>query len=152
MRADVRSLPEAERLPQPRKAIQQSGLRQRLKFGIAIFTQRLRQRKWLSGKAKRFGDLVFWHLNFLSKLSQGCRAAILQFETGAGLLQASEGVTSVDWKSYGATGIRDATGDGLTDPPCCVRGEFEALTPVELFDGVHEAEVPLLDEVKKRQA
>ena len=41
----------------------------------------------------------------------------------------------------GAPGVGDAAGDRLTDPPRGVRRELEALAPVELLDGVHEAEV-----------
>ena len=49
-------------------------------------------------------------------------------------------------------GVGDAAGDGLADPPRGVGGELEALAPVELLDGVHEAEVALLDQVQQRQA
>src|SRR3954469_2295196 len=42
--------------------------------------------------------------------------------------------------------------DGLTDPEGGVRGELEALAPVELVDGVLEAEVALLDEVEQLHA
>src|SRR5262249_31562324 len=39
--------------------------------------------------------------------------------------------------------------DGLADPEGCVRGELEASAPVELVDGMLEAEVALLDEVEE---
>src|SRR5918998_3856916 len=39
--------------------------------------------------------------------------------------------------------------DGLADPEGGVRGELEALAPVELVDGVLETQVALLDEVEK---
>ena len=48
----------------------------------------------------------------------------------------------------GAAGISDARRIHHVG----IGGEFEFLPPVELFDGVHEAEVSLLDEVEKRQA
>jgi len=41
--------------------------------------------------------------------------------------------------------------DGLADPPRRVRRELEALGVVELVDGAHEAQVPLLDEVQERE-
>ncbi len=40
----------------------------------------------------------------------------------------------------------------LADPPCCVRGELEALGVVELLDGADESEVALLDEVEEEHA
>ena len=52
----------------------------------------------------------------------------------------------------GAAGVGDAAGDRLADPPRGVGRELEALAPVELLDGVHQAEVALLDEVEQRQA
>ncbi len=51
-----------------------------------------------------------------------------------------------------ATGVGDAAGDRLADPPGGIGGELEALAPVELLDGVHQAEVALLDQVEQRQA
>ena len=42
--------------------------------------------------------------------------------------------------------------DGLADPEGGVGGELEALAPVELVDGVLEAEVALLDEVQQLHA
>ena len=42
--------------------------------------------------------------------------------------------------------------DGLADPERGVGGELEALAPVELVDGVLEAEVALLDEVEELHA
>ena len=51
-----------------------------------------------------------------------------------------------------AARVGDATGDGLADPPGGVRGELEPLAPVELLDGVHQAEVALLDQVQQGQA
>ena len=42
--------------------------------------------------------------------------------------------------------------DGLADPERGVGGELEALAPVELVDGVLEAEVALLDEVEQLHA
>jgi hypothetical protein len=57
----------------------------------------------------------------------------------------------VDRQADGAGGVGDAPGDGLADPPRGVGGELEALAPVELLDGVHQAEVALLDEVEERE-
>jgi hypothetical protein len=42
--------------------------------------------------------------------------------------------------------------DGLADPEGGVGGELEALAPVELVDGVLEAQVALLDEVEELHA
>src|SRR5437588_842304 len=76
----------------------------------------------------------------------------LQLQPGPGLLEAGEGVAGVDGQADGAARVGDAPGDGLADPPRGVGGELEALAPVELLDGVHQAQVPLLDEVEERKS
>ena len=58
----------------------------------------------------------------------------------------------MDWEANGAACVGDAASNSLTDPPCGVRGELEALAPIEFFDSVHEAKVALLDQVEQRQA
>jgi hypothetical protein len=57
----------------------------------------------------------------------------------------------VDGQADRAARVGDAAGDGLTYPPGGVGGELEALAPVELLDGVHQAQVALLDEVEEGQ-
>ena len=42
--------------------------------------------------------------------------------------------------------------DGLANPECCIGGELEPLAPVELVDGVLEAEVSFLDQVEQLHA
>ncbi len=50
------------------------------------------------------------------------------------------------------SGIGDAAGDALPDPPGCVGGELEALGVIELVGCPEQAEEALLDEVRKVQA
>ena len=52
----------------------------------------------------------------------------------------------------GAALIGDGPGDGLPDPPCGVGGKLEAPVRLELFRCLHQAEVPLLNEVEEGQA
>ena len=68
------------------------------------------------------------------------------------LLEPCEVVGGVDGQADGAARVGDAALDRLTDPPGRVRGELEALAPVELLDRVDEAEVALLDQVEERHA
>src|SRR5579863_5027038 len=57
----------------------------------------------------------------------------------------------MDRKTDRASGVSDAAGNCLADPPCRVRRELESLPPIELLDGVDQPEVSLLDQVEKRQ-
>ncbi len=121
-------------------------------FSIAVFAKRLAERERFGREAQCFGDLFFGHLDFGRELDERCGAAELELQASTCLLQAGERVAGVHGEADGATGVGDAAGDRLTNPPGGVGGELEALAPVELFDGVHETEVALLDEVKQRQA
>jgi hypothetical protein len=79
------------------------------------------------------------------------RTTELQLQASLGLLDAGQRVAGVHREADGPARVGDTTGDGLADPPRGVGRELEALAPVELLDGVHEAEVALLDEVEQRQ-
>ena len=48
--------------------------------------------------------------------------------------------------------VGHGSGDRLTDPPRGVRGELEALLPIEFLDGSDQAEVAFLDQVKEKHA
>ena len=48
--------------------------------------------------------------------------------------------------------LGEGAADGLADPPGGVRGELEALAPIELVDGTDQAEVALLDQVDEVDA
>src|SRR3954454_2712075 len=59
---------------------------------------------------------------------------------------------TIPGKAHEARLLVERPADGLTDPEGGVRGELEALAPVELVDGVLEAEVALLDEIEQLHA
>ena len=121
-------------------------------LGVAVLTERLGERERLGCEAKRLGDLLLGHLDLDGQLGQRGGTAVLELQTGASLLESSEGVAGVHREPDRPAGVGDATGDRLTDPPGGVGGELEALAPVELLDGVHQAKVALLDQVEERQA
>ena len=121
-------------------------------LGVAVLAERLGQREGVGGEAHRLGDLGLGHLEVGGELGQRGRAAELGLEPAPRLLEAGQRVAGVHGEADRAARVGDAAGDGLADPPRGVRGELEALAPVELLDGVDEAEVALLDEVEQRQA
>src|SRR5262245_51156398 len=61
------------------------------------------------------------------------------------------GVDHVDRKTDGPSLIGERAADRVTDPPTRVRREPETTTIVVALDGLHEANVPLLDEVCERK-
>ncbi len=48
------------------------------KFGIAVFSKRLRQRQGLSSESKRLGHLVFRQFHLSGELREGCGTAELE--------------------------------------------------------------------------
>jgi len=63
--------------------------------------------------------------------------------------EPSDGLGGVDRQADGPAGVGDAPMDRLADPPCGVGRELEALSPVELLDGVEKPEVAFLHEVEQ---
>src|SRR5438128_1981936 len=78
-------------------------------------------------------------------------ASQLGLQAVARLLDPGQLVAGVDRQTDGAGRVGDASLHGLANPPGGVRRELEALAPVELLDGVDQAEVALLDEIQQRQ-
>src|SRR3954453_23439131 len=77
--------------------------------------------------------------------------AALSPEPLARLGQPADLVTRVHGQTHGAGAVVDAARDRLADPPRGVRRELEAAPPVELLDGMDQAEVALLDEIQQRK-
>ena len=48
--------------------------------------------------------------------------------------------------------IRNGSGDGLTDPPCGVGGEFITLAVIKLFNRLDQTQISLLDQIQKQHA
>ena len=44
------------------------------------------------------------------------------------------------------------TSDSLSDPPCSIRTELIALSPVKLVNSLYQAEISLLDKVKEKHS
>ena len=55
-------------------------------------------------------------------------------------------------KTNRATRVSNTPRDRLANPPSCVSRKFESFAPVELFDGVHQTEVALLNQVEQWKA
>src|SRR3954464_3242037 len=106
----------------------------------------------LLGDFQNLPDFLLGHLH---PLRQRRRVGLLP-----GLLQdlARDAVHLVDRLDHvhrdanGACLIGDRARDGLPDPPRRVGREFVAAPVLELVDRLHQADVPLLDEVEELQA
>src|SRR5216683_1874932 len=97
-------------------------------------------------------DLRDRDVHALGDLLRGGFAAKLLHQLTAGTDELVDGLDHVDRDADGTGLVRDGSGDGLTDPPGRVGGEFVTATVLELVDGLHEADIALLDEVEELEA
>src|SRR6266540_2018289 len=97
-------------------------------------------------------DLVERQLHLLRDLLRRRLAAELLDEVAARADELVDGLDHVDRDADGPRLVRDGARDGLADPPRGVGRELVAALVLELVDRLHEADVPLLDEVEELQA
>ena len=73
-------------------------------------------------------------------------------QLAAGADELVDGLDHVHRNADGAGLVRDGAGDGLANPPGGVGRELVAAAVFELVDGLHQADVALLNEVEELQA
>ncbi len=104
------------------------------------------------GDFQDFADLVFRHLHAYSQLfGRGFPAHLLDHLTGDAV-EFVNGFDHVHRDTDGAGLVRNGAGDGLTNPPGGVGGEFVTATIFEFVHRLHQADVALLDQVEELQA
>src|SRR6266511_2072882 len=97
-------------------------------------------------------DLVERQLHLLGDLLRRRLAPQLLHEVAARPDELVDRLDHVDRDADGPRLVGDRARDRLTDPPRRVRRELVASLVLELVDRLHEADVPLLDEVEELQA
>src|SRR5579864_2638364 len=84
-------------------------------------------------------------------LGSGFAAEFLH-QLSAGADELVDRLDHVHGDADGAGLVGDGAGNGLADPPGCVRGKFVAAAPLEFVHGLHEADVALLNQVQELQS
>jgi hypothetical protein len=110
------------------------------------------RRDRLLGDLEDLADLVERQLHLLGDLLGRGLAAELLHEVAAGADELVDRLDHVHRDADGARLVGDRAGDGLADPPRGVGRELVAALVLELVDGLHEADVALLDQVEELQA
>ena len=93
--------------------------------------------------------LVNGHIDLVRDLVGSRLVAVLMEELTLYLLDLVDGLHHMDGDADGSRLIRDRARDRLSDPPCRVGGELEALGVVELFDRLDQSEVALLNQIEE---
>src|SRR5574342_409466 len=106
----------------------------------------------LLGDLEDLAHLVERQLHLLGDLLRRRLAPQLLHQVAAGADELVDGLDHVHRDADGAGLVGDGAGDGLPDPPGGVGGELVAALVLELVHRLHEADVPLLDQVQELQA
>src|SRR3984885_2802198 len=106
----------------------------------------------LLGDLEDLADLRDRDIHATGDLFRGGFAAKLLHELTAGADELVDCLDHVHRDTDGAGLVGDGAGDGLTDPPGGIGREFVTATVLELVDGLHEADITLLDEVEELEA
>src|SRR5574342_614837 len=103
----------------------------------------------LLGDLEDLAHLVERQLHLLGDLLRRRLAPQLLHQVTAGADELVDGLDHVHRDPDGAGLVGDGARDRLADPPGGVRRELVAATVLELVHGLHQADVPLLDQVEE---
>ena len=119
---------------------------------VFLFADRRFERDGLLRDLEHLADLRDGDVHAPGDLFRGGFATELLHQLTAGADELVDGLDHVHRDADGAGLVRDGAGDGLTDPPGGVGREFVTATVLELVDGLHQADVALLNQVEELQA
>src|SRR5579875_934438 len=121
-------------------------------MGIFLFTDRRFKRNRLLRDLQHFADFCYRDVHALGDFFRGRLAPVLLHQLAGGANQLVDGFDHVDGDADGAGLVSDGAGDGLADPPRGISGKLVSPPVFKLVHGLHQADVPFLDQVKKLQA
>src|SRR3989454_774116 len=106
----------------------------------------------LLGDLAHLAHLVLGHLHAHGELLGGRLAAHLLQHLPRDAIELVDRLDHVHRNADGARLIGDRAGDGLTNPPRCIRRKFVAAAPLELVHRFHQADIAFLNQVEKLQS
>src|SRR5438477_10523677 len=118
---------------------------------LAVLADRRLQRPRLARRLENQSHLLGRHTSALRQLLRRGLPAHLVDHVAVDPRDAVERLDHVHRDPDRARVVRDGARDGLTDPPRRVGRELEPAPVLEPVDGLHEADVALLDQVEQRQ-
>src|SRR5215469_1042347 len=121
-------------------------------MGVPLFADRCFERERLLSDLQRLAYLFERHMELLGKLLRRRLAAYLVEHLPTRTHDLVDHLNHVNGYTNGARLIRERPADRLSNPPGGVGREFVATSIFELVDGLHQADVALLDQVEKLQA
>src|SRR5262245_35648878 len=104
------------------------------------------------GNLQDLAHLFEWHGELFGKLLRRWFAADLVQHLPRGAHYLVDGLDHVHGDADGAGLVRNRAGDGLPDPPCRIGRKLVAAPVFKLIDRLHQADVPLLDQIQELQA
>ena len=123
-----------------------------LQMGVFFLAHRCFQTDGVLRQLQQLPDAVRLHLQLHGDLLCGGLSAVFAQQLTRRLFHPVDALHQMHRDADGPALIRDGPGDGLPDPPGGIGGELEAALRLKLLRCLHQAEVPLLDEVQERQS
>ena len=118
-------------------------------FGI---TDRCIQTRRGTGCGANLQRLLERDVRFLGDFLKRRLAAEHRPERALGAIHLLQTLDDVNGHPNRSSFVGESPGDGLPNPPRCVRGELEPPPPVELLDCANQAQRSLLDQIEERQS
>src|SRR6185312_8489336 len=120
--------------------------------GIFLVADRRFEADRLLGDLQHLADFVQGHLQLFAELLGRRFAADLVQHLARGPDDLVDRLDHMHRDTDGARLVGDRTGDSLPNPPGGVGRELVAAAVLEFVDGLHQADIALLDEVQELQA
>ena len=119
---------------------------------ILLVADRRLEADRLLGDLQHLADLVQRHLQLFAELLRRRLAADLVQHLARRADDLVDRLDHVHRNTDGARLIGDRAGDRLPDPPRRIGRELVAAAILELVDGLHQADIAFLDQIKELQA
>ena len=118
-------------------------------MAVLLFADRRFQRNRFLCNAHDLADLVDRHIQFFCDFLRCRIVSVFMQQLAGNLLDLIDGFHHVYRDTDGACLICNRPGDGLTNPPGRIGGEFKALGVIEFFHRFDQTQVAFLDQIQK---
>ena len=118
-------------------------------MAVLLFADWCFQRNWFLCNAHDLSDLVDWHIQFFCDFLCCRIVSVFMQQLAGNLFDLVDGFHHVYRDADGPCLIGNRTGDGLTNPPGRIGGEFKTLGVVKFLHRFDQTQVAFLNQIQK---
>ena len=119
-------------------------------MAVFFFADRCFQRNGFLCDLHDFTYFFLRHLHFLCQFFCGRFTAQFLQQLSGNADEFVDCFYHMHRDTDGSCLIGNGTSDGLSDPPCCICGEFKAFMEVEFFNGFDQTQVTFLNQIQEQ--